>query len=144
MSFMHQIGAQISSRASIFPQQQSGNGTINGVSIDRMPTGSQQGFLSAELVAMTGPTFTGAGPLVDFKLQDSADDSTFADIATGAPGGPIAAAQISAANQILRVDVDLSKLRQFVRIVAVVSGTTTLVDLAGVLVLGGVLNPPVD
>ena len=143
MSFMHQIGAQVSGRAAISPRQQSGNGTINGTGIDRMPTGGQQGFLSAELVVMSGPTFTGAGPLLDFKLQDSADNSTYADIAAAA-GGPIAATQITAADAIQRLDVDLSKLRQFVRVVAVVSGTTTLVDLGSVLVLGGVLNPAVD
>lgn len=143
MSVPHEIAADISSRVGIEPQQQSGNGTINGTGIDRMPTGSQQGFMSAELFVMTGPIYTGAGPLTDFRLQDSADNSAFADIAAAA-GGPIAAAQISAASQVERVDVDLSRLRQFVRVVVVVSGTTTLVDLGAVLVLGGTLNPPID
>lgn len=137
-----EIGAEIQSVASVRAQQQSGNGTVNGVGIDRMPTGSSQGHMSCELHAQSGPIYTGAGPLLDIKMQDSADNSTFADLLDRA-GNVVAAAQITALNTERRVSVDLGIARQFVRAVAVVSGTTTLVDMAATIVLGGTINPPV-
>lgn len=109
-------------------------GTINGAGIDR------RGFESCTLFASTGdiagsPTAT----TVDIKLQDSADNSTFADL-TGA-----ALTQITAADTLEQKDIDLSGAKRYIRIVRVVAftgGISPTVDVGVGVVLAGAVDIP--
>lgn len=109
------VGAHLKHAISVRPDEYTAS--VNGVSFDRMPAGEQR-YESALLYGEVGdiegaPTsFT-----VDYKLQDSADDTTFADV-TGET-----LTQVTAANTSRSKAVNLVGLRRYVRVVGTVSFT---------------------
>jgi hypothetical protein len=127
----------------IAPQSQSGAGTINGTGVDRLQAAGS--FSSCAIAGLTGavsgsPTAQSA----TFKLQDSADNSTFADyVPPGLSAAPTLV--LSAANAAGQVGIDLSGARQYVRVVCTVAFTggssPTLLVGAG-LILGGAQQEP--
>lgn len=131
----HDIGSKIKLLAGINPIDTVA-ATINGPSIDR------QGFLSAVLglqvgAASGGPT---AQP-VDAALEDSADGTTFAAVSPA-----VNLPQLTADNTASEVDVDLVRLRQFIRVVVTVAftgGAAPAIDVAAPIVLGGADVVPV-
>lgn len=62
-------------------------------------------------------TVTGTSPTLDVKLQDSDDNSTFADVS-----GAVFAQKTATA--LSRMNVDLKVVRRYVRAVATIAGTT--------------------
>lgn len=117
-------------------------GTTNGTGVDRLntPAGQVYQYYSAMLSAHTGVT-TGTPTTftVDVKMQDSADNTTFADFK---PDGATVAAvpTITAINTIARVNVNLTTARRYLRAVSVaafVGGTTPTIAVAAQIVLGG-------
>lgn len=139
-----EIGAEVSTRTGVKPQNSTSAGTINGAAIDRMPTGSQQGYLSCELWAASGTNFTGTAPTLDTKIQDSADGATgWADL-LDRDGNVVALDQIAAADTEERLSVDLAPAKQYIRVVQTLGGTVTSMDHVAAAVLGGTINPPVD
>ena len=87
----------------------------NGIGVDTL------GYNSAAISLETGAV-TGTTPTLDVKIQDSADNSTFADLST-----PVAFTQVTAANnsQILRLEgLNATGRRRYIRVVATVGGTT--------------------
>ena len=86
--------------------------TANGTGVD---VTDYEGMAEVVLDSAAG---TGTSPTQDVKLQDSADNSTFADI-TGATFTQV----VKAASQ-QNISVDLSKARQYVRAVTTIGGTT--------------------
>lgn len=143
LGLMEDIGGLVTTRPSVRPDEYAA--TVNGVSVDRLGSSGKMLALSGVLVADAGdvegaPTsFT-----VDVKLQDSADDSVFADIPASA-GGPIAVVQITAANTHKVVKFSAKPLRRYLRAVATIAfvgGTTPNVALACPLVLGGFAEVP--
>lgn len=109
----------------------SGDATINGAGIDRI------GFYSCVLQAASGVAAGGTLTTFDVKLQDSADNSAFADV-DGA-----AITQITADSTSEEVDVNLQGLRQFIRAVAVVDVSAGTIPVAVTIALGGSEVEPV-
>ena len=79
----------------------------------------------AEVVLDSGAG--GAGATLDVKLQDSADNSTYADI-TGA-----AFTQVGNAASQQKISVDLSKARQYVRAITTIAGTASFASSVNML-----------
>jgi hypothetical protein len=127
------------------PPAASAAGTVNGAGIDRMAVTSGEGYLACVLKAHTGAA-TGAPTTqtLDVKLQDSADNSSFADYK---PDGTTVAAvpQITAVNSENHVNVDLRNARRYIRAVAVTAftgGTSpTLASAVDVILCGGAVQP---
>jgi len=131
---LRDVGKFLKTVAGINPTNSTG-GTINGSAIDR--TGFESCVLHAAAGAATGaPT----AQSVTAKLQESADGSTgWADI-TGA-----AITAITADNGAAEVDVDLSGVKQYIRVVVTVSltgGTTPAIPVASAVALGGAVEVP--
>ena len=107
-------------------------GTVNGTGIDRT---AHDNPMSAVLYGACGAASgTPTTQAYDVKLQDSADNSTFADI-TGA-----AITQIVADSGEGFVDVNLTTARRYIRVVRVVAftgGSTPALPVGECLILGG-------
>lgn len=106
MSTTHRnIGAYFVPKVGVKPDNISGSTPVNGTGFDRT------GALSCKLIAAAGAA-TGAPDAQAHvaKLQDSADDSTYADI-TGAT------VTLIADNSLVSADVDLSSAKQYIRAV---------------------------
>lgn len=121
------IGAYVAPKIGTVPANT--DTTVNGTGIDRM------GYTSCVLLAATGAV-SGApsAKTADFKIQDSADNSTFADL-TGA-----SLTQITADNTLGQKDVDLSGARRYIRVVQTVvltAGTSPKWPVASFVLLGG-------
>jgi len=103
-------------------------GTVNGLSIDRL------GFEDAVLLVSAGAV-AGAptAQTVDVKIQDSADGTTWVDVAG------LAVEQITAGDTSKELGINLSPLRRYIRAVATVAftgGTTPNIQLAVTIALG--------
>lgn len=100
---------------------------VNGVGINRL--GFRYAWCAIAVGATTGsPTsFT-----VDAKVQESDDDSTYTDV-TGAT-----MTQITAANQVGEIGLNLEGRKKFIRLVitpAFTGGTSPTVECCGVICL---------
>jgi hypothetical protein len=130
----HNIGGFISPREGIPPADYTA-GATNGTGIDRT------GYLSCTIFAQTGvASGSPSAQTVNVKLQDSADNSTFADV-TGQ-----ALTEISADSTTGQLDVDLGTLKQYIRLVSTVAftgGSTPAWDVAASVILGGSDTLPV-
>lgn len=129
------IGSVVKAVQSVRPQAAAAS--VNGVSIDRLAHNMP---LSAVLYTALGAS---SGAPTSFtvtpKVQDSADNSTFADYL---PDGVHVAADaaLAAVNTDSNFAVNLSSARRYVRVVhtvAFVGGTSPTILTAGVLVLAG-------
>ncbi len=110
---MRSVYDNIKSGATLRPQAITAN--TNGISIDTL------GYNSAAISLETGAV-TGTTPTLDVKIQDSADNSTFADLSPS-----VAFTQVTAANnsQILRLEgLNGTGRRRYIRVVATVGGTS--------------------
>ncbi len=133
------IGADVKHVTSVFPIDNAA-ATLNGVSADRMPPGKAGGFLSALLwcsagIASGSPT----AQTVDCKLQDSSDDSTFADV-TGET-----LTQLTADSTQATKSTNLAGLKRRVRLVVTIAftgGSSPKWDVAAGIVLGGAQVKP--
>lgn len=85
--------------------------TANGTGVDIRDF---QGILK---VLLNIGAVTGTAPTLDVKIQDSADNSTFADVT-----GYAFAQQTAAAN--LALGIDTRNLRRYIRAVMTIGGTT--------------------
>lgn len=117
--------------------------TANGTGVDRVSAAGE--FASCCIAAVTGATSgTPTTETATFKLQDSADNSSFADYV---PPGLAAAPTLvlSAANTAGQLGIDLSGARQYVRVVctnAFTGGSSPTLLVAAALVLGGAQVDP--
>lgn len=128
------IGGIVKAATGIDPKSEDGTGQ-NGSSIDR------SGFASCVLVGQNGAaTGSPTSYTVDFKLQESADGSTGWSDISGA-----AVTQITADDQLEYVDVDLSGVKQYIRVVEATSftgGSSPTVPASATVVLGGAQDMP--
>lgn len=103
-------------------------GAVNGLSVDRL--GFEDAVLMVSVGAVAGsPT----AQTVDVKVQDSADGTTWADVAG------LTVEQITAADTSKDLGINLSPLRRYIRAVATVAftgGTTPNIQLAVDIALG--------
>ena len=137
------IGSVVNQQPSVPPQVASA-GAINGASVDT------QGIiggpaLSAAVDVTTGAT--GGGPTTQsatVKVQDSADNSTFADyIPPGLAATPTAV--VTAANARGTLAVDLSGARRYIRVVCTVAftgGASPTLAVSSGFTLGGLKELP--
>lgn len=107
-------------------------GTVNGAGLNT------QGYSEAMVVLATG--LAAATGTLDVKIQDSADNSAWADV-TGA-----AFAQLTATDdnvvKIARLKLDGNGIRRYIRAVGVVA--TATVDYTVTAVLGNDQYPPAN
>lgn len=128
------IGSLIKPVASVRPQ--AATATVNGGSVDRIAHNLPlSALMRTALGAVTGApsSFT-----VQAKVQDSADNSTFADYAP--LGTVIQGAVLAAANSDDLVPVNLSSARRYVRVVETIAftgGTSPTIEIAADLILSG-------
>jgi len=143
---MKDSAAFLSPQIGTVPSATVAGGAVNGTGIDRENPGAAVGLaLSCDLVAVSG-AIVGAPTTqtIDAKIQDSADNATFADYK---PDGVTVAAiaQITAANTLARKRVDLSNARRYIRVVtttAFTGGASPSFASAVFVELGGLQNPP--
>lgn len=139
-------GKYFAPRAANVPLASTG-ATRNSAGIDRATPGGQLA-LSCKLVAQTGAVTGGpATQTLDAKLQDSADNSTFADyVPPRGVAADAAIAQITAVNTMKTKDIDLSTARRYVRVVevaALTGGASPTLAVESHVVLGGADGRPV-
>lgn len=70
------------------------------------------------LVILTNGTTSGTSPTLDVKIQDSADNSSFADVSG------LTFSQITAAADPATLQVDPRAVRRYIRAVATIAGTS--------------------
>ncbi|MES5483584.1 hypothetical protein QMZ05_12570 [Bradyrhizobium sp. INPA03-11B] len=133
----HNIAAVAVVATSVEPQSSTG-GTINGTGIDRVVHNLAQSAILHQAVGAVsgGPSAVS----VVTKIQDSADNSTFADYAPAPTNSVIAAAALTAQNTENAAAVDLSSARRYIRLVTTVTltgGTSPAALVVGDLVLAG-------
>lgn len=122
-------------------------GTRNGTGVDRATPGGTL-YMGCTLSALLGAeTGTPTSFTADFKLQDSADNSTFADyVPPGGVAADAAVTQMTAGSAISDVDIDLSGARRYIRVVetiAITGGTSPKVPASSTLLLYGADRTPV-
>lgn len=126
------IGAHVVYESNPKPTNDAGSGAVNGTGIDLTTIGNPK---SCVLYAAGGAASgTPTTQTLDAKLQDSADNSTFADL-SGA-----AITQITADSTEGIVDVNLSSARRYVRVVRTVAftgGTSPAWPVDSGIVFGG-------
>ena len=93
--------------------------TLTGTGIDVLD------YEGVALIVLNASAGTGTNPTLDVKLQHSDDDSTYADVNAGAFAQVTDAAE-SAGVQVLKVNV--SDLKQYLRVVGTIAGTTPSFD----------------
>jgi hypothetical protein len=86
--------------------------TGNGTGVDLL------GYEGKLKITLDIGTVSGTTPTLDLKIQDSADNSSFADLAT-----PVAFAQQNAAG-INHLGLDVRLCRRYIRAVATIAGTS--------------------
>lgn len=87
--------------------------TANTTGVDRLNYAG-----TAAVVTLAVPAGTGTTPTLDAKIQDSADNSTFADV-SGA-----AFTQVTTALSIQHIALNLDSCKRYIRVAFTVSGTT--------------------
>lgn len=133
------IGAYLAPKLALAPQSSVAATITTGPGIDR--DGYNSCVLSMSSGASTGsPT----GQSHTCKLQDSADNSTFADYK---PDGVNVATTpaITADNTLAKVNVDLAMARRYVKAVptlAFTGGTSPAQLVSAQVTLGGAVNKP--
>lgn len=137
------IGGEVTIKDVIRPRASAAAGTygVTGATIDRSNFTSMLVEVKTGASAGTPDSFA-----VDAKLQDSADGSSWADVAASASNPAVAITQITAVNTSRFLEIDLSGLRRYVRMVAQVAfsgGSTPTVGLSASAALKPVVGPPV-
>ena len=97
--------------------------TANGAGVDLVAMGGDHAVVSLHLGVVSGTT-----PTLDVKIQDSADNSTFADFAT-----PVAFTQKTVGASFSRLNLNIANVRRYVRAVVTITGTTPVFNMAVVM-----------
>jgi hypothetical protein len=135
------VGGNVTSKSALSPRNQvdAASFSLTGATINKADAHS------ALFVVATGPsTGTPDSVAVSYKLQDSADGSSWADVATSTKN-PAVTGAIAAASSRSFLEVDLSDLRENVRLaftVAHVGGSSPATGLSAECVVGGLINNP--
>lgn len=109
--------------------------TANGTGVDTM------GYTTAKLAVSAGTIdLASTDETYSFKVQDSADNSTFADVAS------LSAVAVTANNDMknIRVDGLGTSVRRYVRAVLTAGGTTPSIACSAVFELGRAFKNPVQ
>lgn len=87
--------------------------TANGTGVDLQPYHGQMA------IVVDAKNSSGTLPTLDVKLQDSADNSSFADISPA-----VAITQVTTVASVQKLVVNVQSIRRYVRIVQTLGGTT--------------------
>lgn len=142
----NKLGTLILSKIGTLPLANAA-GTRNGTGVDRATPGGAL-YMGVTLSAILGAeTGTPTSFTADFKIQDSADNSTFADyVPPGGVAADAAVTQMTAGSSIAEVDIDLSGAKRYIRVVEVIAitgGTSPKVPASSTLSLYGADRTPV-
>src|SRR5260370_24307038 len=135
------IGAYLEPGFSVGPQLAAA-GAINGTGVDRLNVASGQVYMyySCMLLLIVGVTAgTPTSFTVDAKIQDSADNTTFADYKPHGTNVASVPTQ-TPATLVARANANLTTARRYVLAVvtrAFVGGTTPTAGVASAIVFGG-------
>lgn len=105
--------------------------TANGTSIDLQGTGIEDAVAIMELGVVSG-----TNPTYDVRIQDSADDSVFADYIQPGESVVVAFPQKTAAGGPFALNLNLRGARRFLRIVSTITGTNTPTFLSSITLHG--------
>lgn len=89
------------------------SGSGNGTGVDLV---SYEGQIA---VVLDAHNVSGTSPTMDIKIQDSADNSSFADVSPS-----IAFAQVTTTDSVQKLSIAKSSLRRYIRAVKTAGGTT--------------------
>lgn len=135
------IGSHVNTvKGGIAAQADTASAATNGTGFDRTGYMSCKAHLSVG--AATGSPTTST---VAFKLQDSADNSTFADFVPNTGAASIAAVSGKTAASFNEVSINLLGAKKYIRAVGtsvIAGGTSPTQPYAVALVMGGALNEP--
>ena len=87
--------------------------TANGTGVDA------KDFIGIGALVLDFSAGTGTAPTLNVKIQDSDDNTTFADLAT-----PVAFAQVGVGASQQRLALNMDGARRFIRVVTTIGGTT--------------------
>lgn len=87
--------------------------TANGTGVDA------KDFVGIGALVLDFSAGTGTAPTLNVKIQDSDDNTTFADLAT-----PVAFAQVGAGASQQRLALNMDAARRYIRVVSTIGGTT--------------------
>ena len=121
---MRSVYDNVLSKFTLRPQR--ATSTQNGTGVDTL------GYNSASVALEVG-TVSGTTPTLDVKIQDSADNSAFADV-TG-----LTFTQVTASNnsQVLRIEgLNTTTRRRYLRAVGTIAGTSPSFDIGVSILLG--------
>lgn len=90
-------------------------------------------FEGPAIVAFYAKINSGTSPVVDWKLQDSADNSSFADVSPAIAAAQVVGTGATNGNQTIVIP-DIGSLRQYARGVATPGGTSPNFDHAAILI----------
>lgn len=110
MAIMRDIKAHMTVSNSLAPAARTT--TVNGTSLDL------QNYIGDIMAVLNSAAGTGTSPTLDVKLQDSADDSAFADVA----GKTFT--QITGTASLQTMNIDVRAVRRYIRLVATIGGTS--------------------
>lgn len=130
---MRSIFDNVKSIVSLVPAVRTAS--ANGTGVDTL------GYTSAKLTISAGAIdLASTDETYVFKVQDSADNSTFADVAI------LSTSAVTANNDIknIRVDGLGTSVRRYVRAVVTAAGTTPSIACSAVFELGRAYNAPVQ
>lgn len=127
------------------PQSSTGASSfsLTGATIDKLNNGLESALLCVSTGAKSGSP---SAVSVQAKLQDSADGSTWADVAAdNSPLNPVVTASLDDENQRAYIALVLTPLRRYFRLVFTVTltgGSSPAILLAAPAVLGGGVSIP--
>jgi hypothetical protein len=100
--------------------------TTNGTGVDL------QQYVGIPIASINCAAATaGSSPTMDIKIQDSADNSTFADVSPA-----IAATQVTTVDSIQQLAIDKRVVRRYIRAVATIGGTSSPSFPVSVVIIG--------
>jgi hypothetical protein len=144
------VGSTVNASRTLDPQSISGSSDVNGVGVDRTAgQPADQDYHSGVIVVATGATTgTPTTATVAGRLQDSADNSSFADVSPSVTITSIVARTGgNDAPAVAQANFNAKGLRQYLRVVLTptfVAGSSPTVLVSATLIMGGAqkLPPP--
>ena len=129
---MRSLYDSVKSLASLVPAVRTAS--ANGTGVDTM------GYNTAKAVIVAGDIdLTTGDETYSFKVQDSEDNSTFADVSG-------ATATVTADNQVKNIAINGlgTSINRYVRVVLTTAGTTPSIPCSAVIELGNAFDNPVQ
>lgn len=124
MGFTYDPAGEMATTNSLLPASRTANANGSGVDLT--------GYIG-NVMAVIHCDAAGAGTnsTADFKIQDSADNSTFADVSPA-----IAATQVTTVASVQMLRIDPRTVRRYIRVVFTIGGTASPAFPCAALIVG--------